>query len=87
MIISVQFLRAIAALFVVISHISLKGLQYNINSFQWFHIGGSGVDLFLLYPALLCVIQHIIGISVSLNLYLHAVSVFCHCIGLLHYWL
>lgn len=48
MIISVQFLRAIAALFVVVSHISLKGQQYTLESFQWFHIGGSGVDLFFI---------------------------------------
>lgn len=58
MIISVQFLRAIAALFVVISHISLKGLQYNINSFQWFHIGGSGVDLFFYYIRLYYVLYN-----------------------------
>lgn len=48
MIYSVQFLRGIAALMVVISHVAFKGYQYNIDTLQWYHIGGSGVDLFFI---------------------------------------
>lgn len=48
MLYSVQFLRGIAALLVVIAHSSHKANQYQINIFQDFHIGGSGVDLFFI---------------------------------------
>ncbi|WP_257226117.1 acyltransferase [Acinetobacter sp. YH16038] len=48
MLYSVQFLRGIAALMVVISHTSFKGQQYNVDTLQWYHIGGSGVDLFFI---------------------------------------
>ena len=48
MLYSVQFLRGIAALMVVISHTSFKGQQYSVDTLQWYHIGGSGVDLFFI---------------------------------------
>ncbi|CRL45006.1 hypothetical protein SGGMMB4_02471 [Sodalis glossinidius str. 'morsitans'] len=39
MIKSVQYLRAIAALMVVMHHVVIKGRQYDIPSLSWFHIG------------------------------------------------
>ncbi|CAJ0995798.1 acyltransferase family protein [Sodalis praecaptivus] len=51
MIKSVQYLRAIAALMVVMHHVVIKGLQYDIPSLSWFHIGYYGVDLFFIISA------------------------------------
>jgi len=48
MIYSVQYMRAIAALFVVIHHAAWKGGQYSSSSFDWFVIGEAGVDLFFI---------------------------------------
>ncbi|CAK8742091.1 hypothetical protein SODG_005409 [Sodalis praecaptivus] len=54
MIKSVQYLRAIAALMVVMHHVVIKGLQYDIPSLSWFHIGYYGVDLFSSYQLISC---------------------------------
>ncbi len=48
MIYTVQYLRGLAALLVVLHHIAIKGEQYNTHSFEWLHIGYYGVDLFFL---------------------------------------
>lgn len=48
MIISVQYMRAIAALLVVLTHIAWKGTQFSNNPMSWFHIGECGVDLFFI---------------------------------------
>lgn len=59
MLISIQFLRGIAALMVVITHASHKGNQYNINFFEGYHIGGSGVDLFFIISGfIMCYTTH-----------------------------
>ncbi len=47
MIYSVQYLRGVAALLVVLHHIGLKERQYNIG-WSWLHIGYTGVDLFFI---------------------------------------
>ena len=48
MLYSIQFLRGIAALLVVMAHTAHKGNIYNTETLSWFHIGGSGVDLFFI---------------------------------------
>lgn len=48
MYISVQYLRAIAALMVVLSHISFKLEVYSSNFLDYFTIGHYGVDLFFI---------------------------------------
>jgi len=48
MIYSVQYLRGIAALLVVLHHIGIKGRQYDILALPWLHIGYIGVDLFFI---------------------------------------
>ena len=48
MIYSVQYMRAIAALLVVIHHAASKGSQYSSAAFEWFTIGEAGVDLFFI---------------------------------------
>ncbi|NJN75784.1 MAG: acyltransferase [Synechococcaceae cyanobacterium RL_1_2] len=48
MLYSVQYMRAIAALLVVIGHAAWKGEQYSYDPLFWFQIGGSGVDLFFI---------------------------------------
>lgn len=48
MINSIQLLRAIAAIMVVMYHISVKGEQYQNGALSWFHIGQYGVDLFFI---------------------------------------
>lgn len=45
MIVSVQYLRGIAALLVLLAHISYKDMQYSLGSFH-FDIGIFGVDIF-----------------------------------------
>lgn len=49
MLYSIQFLRGIAALLVVMAHTAHKGNIYNTETLSWFHIGGSGVDSFFYY--------------------------------------
>ena len=48
MVLSVQYMRAIAALLVLIGHSAWKGEQYSSNPLEWFHVGGVGVDLFFI---------------------------------------
>ena len=49
MVLSVQYMRAIAALLVVLHHSIEKGVQYNMISKSWFDIGGElGVNLFFI---------------------------------------
>lgn len=48
MINSIQLLRAVAAIMVVMYHITIKAGQYHNDSFAWFHIGEFGVDLFFI---------------------------------------
>ena len=43
-----QYMRAIAALLVVIHHARFKASIYSTNPLEWFHIGGAGVDLFFI---------------------------------------
>lgn len=43
---SVQYLRALAALLVLLAHASLKARQYSHDPMRWYHVGASGVDLF-----------------------------------------
>ena len=46
MILSIQYLRGLAALLVLLSHAAWKGEQYAGNPMAWFHIGNAGVDVF-----------------------------------------
>jgi len=46
MIYSIQYLRAVAAIMVLIQHVATKGSQYSVGPWDGFVIGGSGVDLF-----------------------------------------
>lgn len=48
MIYSVQYMRAIAALIVVVSHSAWKGEQYSSDPLSFFNVGGAGVDLFFI---------------------------------------
>lgn len=48
MIISIQYMRAIAALLIVFHHIAKKGEQYSTDPLYWFNVGGAGVDLFFI---------------------------------------
>jgi len=45
---SIQIMRGIASLLVVLLHISIKGGQYGNGALQGFTVGGSGVDLFFI---------------------------------------
>jgi len=46
MVLSIQYLRGIAALLVVLSHVAWKGRQYSTDPLDFFRIGESGVDIF-----------------------------------------
>jgi exopolysaccharide production protein ExoZ len=48
MVISIQYLRGLASLMVLIEHITWKGKQYLDDPLKWFHIGGAGVDIFFI---------------------------------------
>lgn len=48
MVLSVQYLRGIAALMVLCEHVALKSTQYSTSSLSGWHVGGAGVDLFFL---------------------------------------
>lgn len=59
MLYSIQLLRGIAALLVVMSHVSYKAKQYNINVLNWFNVGSSGVDLFFIISGfIMCYTTH-----------------------------
>jgi exopolysaccharide production protein ExoZ len=46
MILSLQYLRGLAALMVLLSHAAWKGQQYAGDPLSWFRIGHAGVDIF-----------------------------------------
>lgn len=46
MILSIQYLRALAALLVLLSHAAWKGAQHAGDPLSWFDIGACGVDVF-----------------------------------------
>ena len=48
MIYSIQYMRAIAALLVVMTHVATKGAKYGSDPLSWFNVGGAGVDLFFI---------------------------------------
>jgi len=48
MVYSIQYMRAIAAIMVVIHHSAWKSEQYSSGSFSWFNVGAAGVDLFFI---------------------------------------
>lgn len=53
---SIQIMRGLAAILVVLLHISIKGEQYGNGALQGFSIGGSGVDLFFIISGyIMCV--------------------------------
>ncbi|MBO9199907.1 MULTISPECIES: acyltransferase family protein [Niastella] len=53
---SIQIMRGIAAILVVLLHISIKGEQYGNNALHGFTIGGAGVDLFFIISGyIMCV--------------------------------
>ena len=53
---SVQIMRGIAAILVVLLHISIKGDQYGNDALKGFAIGGAGVDLFFIISGyIMCV--------------------------------
>jgi peptidoglycan/LPS O-acetylase OafA/YrhL len=45
---SIQIMRGIAAILVILLHISIKGAQYGNGALNGFYVGGSGVDLFFI---------------------------------------
>ncbi|HEX6426731.1 MAG TPA: acyltransferase [Niastella sp.] len=53
---SIQIMRGVAAILVVLLHISIKGGQYGNNALKDFSIGGAGVDLFFIISGyIMCV--------------------------------
>ena len=59
MLYSIQYLRGVAALLVVLHHISHKGRQYDVSSLNWLNIGNSGVDLFFIISGfIMCYTTH-----------------------------
>ena len=48
MLLSVQYMRAIAAVLVVVHHVAWKAEQYSNDPLYWFRVGGVGVDLFFI---------------------------------------
>lgn len=48
MVLSVQYLRGVAACMVLLEHIGLKSAQHSSNILSGWHVGGAGVDLFFL---------------------------------------
>lgn len=59
MLYSIQYLRGVAALLVVLHHISHKGRQYDVSSLNGLNIGNSGVDLFFIISGfIMCYTTH-----------------------------
>lgn len=53
---SIQIMRGVAAILVVLLHISIKGRQYGNDALKGFTIGGAGVDLFFIISGyIMCV--------------------------------
>ena len=52
MVLSVQYLRGLAAFMVLLEHVGLKSSQYSGNVLSGWHVGGAGVDLFFLISAI-----------------------------------
>jgi exopolysaccharide production protein ExoZ len=53
---SIQIMRGVAAILVVLFHISIKGGQYGNDALKGFSIGGAGVDLFFIISGyIMCV--------------------------------
>ena len=48
MLVSVQYLRALAAAMVLLHHVAWKGAQYGSDPLAWFKFGAAGVDLFFI---------------------------------------
>lgn len=48
MVLSVQYLRGLAAVMVLLEHTAGKSAQYSSNLLSGWHVGGAGVDLFFL---------------------------------------
>jgi peptidoglycan/LPS O-acetylase OafA/YrhL len=48
MLVSVQYLRALAAAMVLLHHVAWKGSQYGSDPLAWFKFGSAGVDLFFI---------------------------------------
>lgn len=48
MYITIQYLRAVAAIMVVLTHMSFKLEVHSSNFLNWFNIGQYGVDLFFI---------------------------------------
>ena len=47
-ILSIQWMRAIAILMVILQHAAWKGTQYSTNPLGWLKVGEAGVDLFFI---------------------------------------
>jgi exopolysaccharide production protein ExoZ len=45
---SIQIMRGVASLLVLLNHISVKGFQYGNGALKGFEVGGAGVDLFFI---------------------------------------
>lgn len=70
---SIQLLRGIAALLVVLLHIAVKGEQYGNNALQNFTIGGAGVDLFFIISGyIMCLSTHNRSLSSSTFMFARA---------------
>ena len=48
MVVSIQYLRGIAAMLVVFQHVARKAGQYADDPLAWFRVGGAGVDIFFI---------------------------------------
>ncbi len=71
MLLSIQLLRGLAALLVVLHHIAFKEKVYNTYGLDWLHIGASGVDLFFIISGfIMCHATHNKEISFGKFIYL-----------------
>ena len=55
MVLSVQYLRGLAAFMVLLEHVGLKSSQYSGNVLSSWHVGGAGVDLFFVISGFIMV--------------------------------